>query len=65
MVEGADRVLGLLINTVPMRVELPSELPALELCRQLRERQIELRQFEHTPLVDILRVSEVRRGQPP
>ena len=62
-IEGADRILGLFINTVPMRVKLPSELPVLELCRQLREQQIELRRFEHTPLVDILRASEVSRGQ--
>ena len=63
-IQGADRVLGLFINTVPMRVKLPSELPVLELCRQLREQQIELRRFEHTPLVDILRTSDVPRGQP-
>ena len=63
-IEGADRVLGLFINTVPMRVKLPSELQVLELCRQLRDQQIELRRFEHTPLVDILRLSEVPRGQP-
>src|SRR5882757_2910542 len=62
-IEGADRVLGLFINTVPMRVKLPSELPVLELCRQLRDQQMELRRFEHTPLVDVLRVSEVSRGQ--
>jgi hypothetical protein len=62
-IQGADRVLGLFINTVPMRVKLPSELPALELCRKLRYQQTELRRFEHTPLVDILRVSEVSRGQ--
>ena len=62
-IEGADRVLGLFINTVPIRVRLPSELPVLELCRQLRERQIELRRFEHTPLVDILRAGEIGRGQ--
>ncbi|WFU79161.1 LLM class flavin-dependent oxidoreductase [Bradyrhizobium sp. CIAT3101] len=62
-IEGADRVIGLFINTVPIRVKLPSELPVLELCRQLGEQHVELRQFEHTPLVDILRVSEVPRGQ--
>jgi natural product biosynthesis luciferase-like monooxygenase protein len=62
-IRGADRVLGLFINTVPMRVKIPSELPVLELCRQLRDRRTELRRFEHTPLVDILRFSEVPRGQ--
>lgn len=62
-IEGSDRVLGLFINTVPMRIKLSSELTAIEFCRQLREQQVELRQFEHTPLVDILRASEVTRGQ--
>ena len=62
-VKDADRILGLFINTVPMRVRLHSALPVLELCRQLREQQAELRRFEHTPLVDILRASGVGRGQ--
>jgi natural product biosynthesis luciferase-like monooxygenase protein len=62
-IEGADRILGLFINTVPMRVKLPAELPVLDLCHQLRDQQVELRRFEHTPLVDVLRLSEVPRGQ--
>ena len=64
-IEGAERVLGLFINTLPIRAKLlPSDLPALDLCRQLRDQQVELRRFEHTPLVDVLRLSEVPRGQP-
>jgi len=62
-IEGADRVIGLFINTVPIRVKLASELSVLDLCRQLREQRVELRRFEYTPLVDILHLSEVSRGQ--
>ena len=62
-IEGAERILGLFINTLPVRAKLPSELPVLDLCRQLRDQQVELRRFEHTPLVDVLRLSEVPRGQ--
>ncbi|WP_407155120.1 MupA/Atu3671 family FMN-dependent luciferase-like monooxygenase [Bradyrhizobium sp. STM 3557] len=62
-IDGADRVIGLFINTVPVRIKLPSDLSALDLCREQREQRVELRRFEHTPLVDILRVSEVPRGQ--
>src|SRR5262249_29037111 len=62
-IAGADRGVALVSNTVPMRVKVSAELPVLELCRQLRDQQVELRRFEHTPLVDILRASEVNRGQ--
>jgi natural product biosynthesis luciferase-like monooxygenase protein len=62
-IDGAERVLGLFINTLPVRAKLPSAFPALDLCRQLRDQQVELRRFEHTPLVDVLRRSEVPRGQ--
>lgn len=62
-IEGAERVLGLFINTLPVRAKLPSGLSVLDLCRQLRDQQVELRRFEHTPLVDVLRLSEVPRGQ--
>lgn len=63
-IPGAPRVIGLFINTVPIRVRLAPDLSALDLCRQLGEQRVELRRFEHTPLVDILALSEVPRGQP-
>ncbi len=63
-VEGADNMVGLIINTVPLRVALPPEMPALAWLQRLRENWISLRPYEHTPLPDIQGWSEVPRGTP-
>jgi len=63
-VEGAESIVGLLINTVPLRVALPPEMPALAWLQQLREHWIALRPYENTPLAEIQGWSEVPRGTP-
>jgi amino acid adenylation domain-containing protein/non-ribosomal peptide synthase protein (TIGR01720 family) len=58
---GADRMVGLFINTLPVRVE---PRPGARLVPWLRDLQQELarhRDFEHTPLVDILGWSPLGR----
>ncbi|MBS0237569.1 MAG: LLM class flavin-dependent oxidoreductase [Proteobacteria bacterium] len=62
-IQDADRVVGLFINTVPARVKLDGDITALELCRQLRRNQVDTRAFEHSPLPDVLRHSELPRAQ--
>jgi amino acid adenylation domain-containing protein len=49
-VEGAHRIVGPLINTVPMGVSVPSDMPLLPWLQQLRKRWLDLRPYEHTPL---------------
>ncbi|MFA5956078.1 MupA/Atu3671 family FMN-dependent luciferase-like monooxygenase [Hyphomicrobium sp.] len=62
-IQDADRIVGLFINTLPVRAKLPSDLSALELCQQLRRNQVEMRGFEHSPLHDVLRHSDLPRSQ--
>ena len=62
-IKDADRVVGLFINTLPVRVKLDGDLSALEFCQQLRRDQVEMRAFEHSPLPDVLRHSELPRAQ--
>ncbi len=62
-IEDADRVVGLFINTLPVRVKLDGDVSALELCQQLRRNQVDTRAFEHSPLPDVLRHSELPRTQ--
>nr|AWI62627.1 nonribosomal peptide synthetase [Cystobacter sp.] len=61
---GVESMIGLFINTLPLRVALPPSRGLLEWLRGLQEQQAELRQYEHTPLVRIHGWSDVPREQP-
>ena len=61
-VPDAERIIGLLINTVPVRARVPGDRPLLALLRDLDENQVAVRAFEHTPLVEAAACSEVPRG---
>ena len=52
-VDGAESIVGLLINTVPMRVQLPPDLPVLQCLKNVRADWVAMRAYEHTPLRDI------------
>jgi hypothetical protein len=60
--EGADGILGLSINTVPVRVPLPAGTPALDWLRALAADNAELRRHEHAGLADISRWCGLRAG---
>ncbi|HTQ80525.1 MAG TPA: condensation domain-containing protein, partial [Thermoanaerobaculia bacterium] len=61
---GIQAMVGLFLNTLPVRVALPaSERPGAWL-RRLQEEQVELRQYDYTPLVKVQAWSEVPPGQP-
>ncbi|MGK4003930.1 amino acid adenylation domain-containing protein [Sorangium sp. So ce1036] len=61
---GVESILGLFINTLPLRVPVPADRPLLPWLAALLDQNLKLRQHEHTPLVDIQRWSEIERGQP-
>ncbi len=52
-IDGAESIVGLLINTVPMRVQLSPELPVLQCLKNVRADWVAIRAYEHTPLPDI------------
>jgi amino acid adenylation domain-containing protein/non-ribosomal peptide synthase protein (TIGR01720 family) len=61
---GVETMVGLLINTLPVRVRIreKAELPAW--LKVLQAEQVELREYEYSPLVEVQGWSEVGRGQP-
>ncbi len=59
---GIEAMLGLFINTLPARVQLPDEAPVSSWLAGLQAAQAELRQHEAAPLVRIQGVSPVARG---
>ncbi|UXJ55658.1 non-ribosomal peptide synthase/polyketide synthase [Pseudomonas citronellolis] len=62
-----QRTVGLFINSIPLRVQLPAP-GARQTVRDwltgLFERNLELREHEHLPLVSIQEASELPKGQP-
>ena len=63
-VEGADSIVGVFMNTVPIRVRVPWDAPLLPWLKGLRLQQVPLLKYEHTPLVDVQRWSDVPARTP-
>jgi amino acid adenylation domain-containing protein/non-ribosomal peptide synthase protein (TIGR01720 family)/FkbM family methyltransferase len=61
---GVESMIGLFINTIPVRVQTPSETRVLPWLQRLQAEQLALREAEHAPLVQVQRWSEVPSGIP-
>ena len=61
---GIEAMVGLFINTLPVRVRIAHDTPIVHWLERIQEEQSAARQFEYTPLVSIQGWSEVRRGTP-
>ena len=61
---GVEAMVGLFINTLPVRVRLPPEEPLVPWLQGLQAWLLEMRQHEHSPLVKVQRWSEVPTGTP-
>ena len=57
-------MVGLFINTLPLRVAVPPDAQVLHWLRSLFAQNLELRHYEYAPLVEIQGWSEVPRGEP-
>ncbi|HEX8650844.1 MAG TPA: amino acid adenylation domain-containing protein, partial [Pyrinomonadaceae bacterium] len=60
----AESMVGLFINTLPVRVRVSPEMSLLDWLKELRAQHIETRAYEHNPLVKIQEWSDVPRGVP-
>ena len=62
--EGAESMIGLFINTLPMRVRVSPEGLLLPWLKELRAQWKALRNFEHAPLVTVQAWSDIPSGEP-
>jgi len=61
---GVESMVGLFINTLPLRVRVPPHVPVLSWLKDLQAQQSEMQQYEYSSLLDIQGWSEVPRGVP-
>jgi amino acid adenylation domain-containing protein/non-ribosomal peptide synthase protein (TIGR01720 family) len=59
---GAERMLGLFINSLPVAVDVSGATPITEWLQRLQRHNVELREYEHTPLSDLQRWAGMQGG---
>ena len=61
---GVESMVGLFINTLPVRVKVPTATPLWQWLRKLQAQQVERSQYSWCPLVEIQAISEIPPGLP-
>ena len=63
-IAGIDEMVGMFINTIPVRMVFPADKAVGDWLRELQQREAEARQFEHAPLMRVRGWSEVATDRP-
>ncbi len=63
-VAHTEEMVGLFINTLPARIHIAPDMPIVSWLQELQVHQIEGRQYEYSPLVQVQRWSKVPRPLP-
>jgi alpha-ketoglutarate-dependent taurine dioxygenase len=61
---GVETIFGIFINTLPVRVRITGQTSLLPWLKELQARQVEMRQYEYSPLAQVQGWSEAPRGRP-
>jgi len=61
---GIESMVGLFINTLPMRVQVAADTQVLALLKDLQAQQVESEQYSYSSLAEIQGWSEIPRGTP-
>ncbi|MEO1376872.1 MAG: condensation domain-containing protein [Cyanobacteria bacterium J06635_10] len=59
---GSESMVGLFINTLPVRVQVDPQASLINWLQQLQTQQVEALQYEYSPLLEIQSWSEIPRG---
>ncbi|HEX6045284.1 MAG TPA: amino acid adenylation domain-containing protein, partial [Pyrinomonadaceae bacterium] len=61
--DGIESMIGLFINTLPVRIRVQSDLPVVTWLKQIQANAIASREYEQSPLVELQALSSVPRGE--
>jgi hypothetical protein len=63
-VAGVERMIGLFINILPVRVHLPEQSSSLKWLQGLQAQNVQMRQYEYSPLGQVQQWSGIPAGAP-
>ena len=63
-IKGADSMVGLLINTIPIRIRIKPQTEVLNFLKGLRDQHVKMREYIHAPLYEIQGWSPISAGSP-
>lgn len=61
---GVESMLGVFINTLPLRLQVQCDSPLVPWLQQIQRQQAEIRQYEYSPLAHVQQWSDVPAGLP-
>ena len=61
---GSETIVGLFINTLPLRLSVPPDAEVVPWLRQVQAALVDMQQYDYSSLVDVQGWSAVPRGQP-
>ena len=61
---GAKDTVGLLMNTLPLRVQIDPQMPMLDLLNQVRQQWVAMRDYEQAPIASVQEWSDLPRNVP-
>ncbi len=59
---GVDEMVGLFINTLPLRIKLSPDIPVTQWLQEIQAKVAAIHQYEYSPLYDIQEWSEIAPG---
>ncbi|GAA2709872.1 non-ribosomal peptide synthetase [Micromonospora olivasterospora] len=59
---GVEQVVGLLINTLPLRIQVPQTMPWAEWMHRVRRQYAQIQRHEHSPMLLVQQWSEIGSG---
>eukprot|EP01125_Pyxidicula_operculata_P018052 TRINITY_DN6394_c0_g2_i1.p1 TRINITY_DN6394_c0_g2~~TRINITY_DN6394_c0_g2_i1.p1 ORF type:complete len:4557 (+),score=1106.77 TRINITY_DN6394_c0_g2_i1:1-13671(+) len=62
-IENVESMVGMFINTLPVRITLTPSLTISSWLRNIQQQQVEINQYEHVPLNKIQSWSDFQRGE--
>lgn len=60
---GVESMVGLFVNTLPMRIRLDAASSLASWLEEIQQQQLEMQKYQYSPLVDVQQWSDLPRGE--